>query len=179
MYDELIKGLRELAHEFYLDDNDEYAETKLKEAADAIEELLPFKKQVEKGMGLLDKADELLNAVKSRWIPVTERLPDGRLDSMGVYIKNVEMPTDHPLWIVVHSDGTVEANEVSASRPVGWQTLRNAAVPILPHGRLIDADELAKRIKRDGIRSDPFVKIVCDYLKDAPTIVEADRGDAQ
>ena len=52
----------------------------LSEAADAIEELLPFKKQVEKGMGLLDKADELLKAVKPRWIPVTERLPEDRRD---------------------------------------------------------------------------------------------------
>ena len=44
------------------------------QAADAIEKLLPFKKQVEKGMGLLDKADELLKAVKPRWITVEERL---------------------------------------------------------------------------------------------------------
>lgn len=48
----------------------------LKQAADVIEELIPFKKQVEKGMGLLDKADELLKAVKPRWIPVTEHLPE-------------------------------------------------------------------------------------------------------
>lgn len=45
-------------------------------AADAIEELLPYMRQVEKGMGLLDKADALLNAVKPRWIPVEERLPE-------------------------------------------------------------------------------------------------------
>lgn len=51
-------------------------------AADAIEELLPFKKQVEKGMGLLDKADKLLSAIKPRWIPVTERLPE----SMHEYV---------------------------------------------------------------------------------------------
>ncbi len=49
MYDELVKELRELSHEFYLDDNDEYTETKLKDAADAIEELS-----------------------KPCWIPVTE-----------------------------------------------------------------------------------------------------------
>ena len=44
------------------------------DAADAVEELILFKDQVEKGMGLLDKADELLKAVKPRWIPVSERL---------------------------------------------------------------------------------------------------------
>ena len=44
-----------------------------------------------------------------------------------------------------------------------------------PHGRLIDADALTKKIKRDGIASDPFVKIVCDYFKDAPTIIPASK----
>lgn len=52
------------------------------------------------------------------------------------------MPKGHSLWIIVHADGTVEANEVSQVRPVGWQTLQNAAVPVPPHGRLIDADAL-------------------------------------
>lgn len=52
---------------------------------------------------------------------------------MGFYIKGMEMPADHPLWIIVHSDGTVEVNKISQSRFVGWQTLRNAAVPVPPH----------------------------------------------
>lgn len=39
MYDELVKELQELSHEYYLDDRDVYTEAKLKEAADAIEEL--------------------------------------------------------------------------------------------------------------------------------------------
>jgi hypothetical protein len=47
----------------------------LREAADAIEELIPFKECVEKGMGLLDKDDELLKAIKPRWIPATEEPP--------------------------------------------------------------------------------------------------------
>lgn len=48
-------------------------------------------------------------------------------------------------------------------------------IDVPPHGRLIDADALTKIIKRDGIASDPFVKIVCDYFKDAPTIIEAEK----
>lgn len=85
---------------------------------------------------------------------------------MGVYIKNMEMPTDHPLWIVVHSDGTVEANEVSASRPVGWQTLRNAAVPVPPHGDLIDRDAL------------PTSRVEWKDIVNAPTIILAEEGEA-
>jgi hypothetical protein len=97
---------------------------------------------------------------------------------MSLLIKGVEMPTDHPLWIVVHSDGTVEANEVSPSRPVGWQTLRNAAVPVPPHGRLIDKDIMCNECRRiaeeyDGIYPD------CTYCPAhlAPTILEAEEGE--
>ena len=111
---------------------------------------------------------------------------------MGVYIKGMEMPTDHPLWIVVHSDGTVEANEVSASRPVGWQTLRNAAVPVPPHGRLIDADALAEVFRdfiamydscpfsqlapTDKARRDELQAALAEVIN-APTIIEAEEGE--
>ena len=61
---------------------------------------------------------------------------------MSILITGLEMPTDHPLWIIVHSDGMVEANEVSPSRPVGWQTLRNADVNVQPHGRLIEESKV-------------------------------------
>ena len=86
MYDELIRVLRHCgnpnvsckgcsdAHDCIGADGawEIGAMANMRAAADAIEELIPFKKQVEKGMGLLDKANELLNAVKPRWIPVTE-----------------------------------------------------------------------------------------------------------
>lgn len=65
---------------------------------------------------------------------------------MSILIKDMKMPTDHPLWIVVHADGTVEANEVSPSRPVGWQTLLNAAVPVPDHGDLVDLNEAADAV---------------------------------
>lgn len=48
---------------------------------------------------------------------------------MGVYIKGVEMPKDgeHPCWVTIHSDGTVEYNE---NKGQGWQT--SEAVPVPP-----------------------------------------------
>ena len=110
---------------------------------------------------------------------------------MGVYIKDMEMPADHPLWIIVHSDGTVEANEVSPSRPVGWQTLRNAAVPVPSHGRLIDADELAALMYANIALFDSakgrmgaeqklvraWLASMVDDINDAPTILEAEEGE--
>lgn len=47
MYEKLVKELRELSHEFYLDDNNKYAEEKLKQAADAIEEMTAYVRQIE------------------------------------------------------------------------------------------------------------------------------------
>ena len=92
---------------------------------------------------------------------------------MSILIMGMDMPTDHPLWIVVHSDGTVEANEISQSRPVGWQTLLNAAVPVPPHGDLIE---------RDKFRETMFIGEQCLYSWDeiedaidyAPTIIPAE-----
>lgn len=105
-----------------------------------------------------------------------------------ILIKGVKMPTDHPMWIVVHSDGTVEANEVSASRPVGWQTLRNAAVPVPPHGRLIDADAFIKRLKTELeialplFNTETFKEFSCEMvnaiigeLEEMPTIIPAEE----
>lgn len=104
-----------------------------------------------------------------------------------ILIKGMEMPTDHPLWIVVHSDGTVEANEVSASRPVGWQTLRNAAIPVPPHGRLIQDDALDKiEHYHDGTfgltnyeRGWNAALLLCKKrIEAAPTIIPADQETA-
>jgi len=96
---------------------------------------------------------------------------------MSILIKGIEMPTDHPLWIVVHSDGTVEANEVSASRPVGWQTLRNAAVPVPPHGRLIDADALDADLTQLDMRTgeDDAIGFSIYEIDNAPTIIPAEE----
>lgn len=105
MDDELVKRLRNrricIQQSGSLDDF-----PLLKEAADAIEELLPFKKQVEKGMGLLDKADELLKAIKPLWTPVTKGLPSVDKEvyvTDGEYIARAKLldevfPGDKPCW---------------------------------------------------------------------------------
>ena len=91
---------------------------------------------------------------------------------MGVYIPSMEMPKTDAL-LHVHADGRAVFYPFSADGEV----TEFQAVPVPPHGRLIDADALTKHIKRDGIASDPFVKIVCDYFKDAPTIIPAEEGE--
>jgi hypothetical protein len=89
---------------------------------------------------------------------------------MSVYI-NMEMP-EKQVCIILNPNGLVEVLDANNVLLEEYQ-----AVPIPTHGRLIDADALTKQIKRDGIASDPFVKIVCNYFKDAPTIIPAEEGE--
>ena len=85
---------------------------------------------------------------------------------MSVLIKGMGMPTDCALLLKIFPDGSVGV-------PVhlnwaGTMVVNDAkAVPVPPHGRLIDADAL--------IRDWPtgFVK-TADVINDAPTIIPAD-----
>ena len=50
-----------------------------------------------------------------------------------------------------------------------------------PHGRLIDADAVAKRVlgsvNQEDAQGFMFTKIICQILKDAPTIIPAEEGE--
>ena len=54
-------------------------------------------------------------------------------------------------------------------------------IPVLPHGRLIDADAVAKMVLGSVNQQDAqgfmFTKIICQILKDAPTIIPAEEGE--
>lgn len=89
---------------------------------------------------------------------------------MGIYIKGIEMPKDgeHPYWVTIHSDGTVEYNE---NKGQGWQT--SEAIPVPDHGRLVDADALVKD-NAMAWGTDDIIRIA-----KAPIIVPADKeGEA-
>lgn len=72
-----------------------------------------------------------------------------------VLIKSMEMPTKGYRLILVHADGTVQTTDGETT-----------AIPIPPHGRLIDADELANSITGAIYHSD---------LRNAPTIIPAEE----
>jgi hypothetical protein len=89
------------------------------------------------------------------------------------------------MWIIVHSNGTVETNEISQARPFGWKTLRNAAVPVPQHGRLIDADALRQKMYHEAFEMDSPMqkwdsgcwiryKMFERMEETAPTIIQAD-----
>lgn len=63
---------------------------------------------------------------------------------MSILIKGVEMPTDGELLCInIHPDGKVCINLDLECEKVG------EAVPVPPHGRLIDADALYREIKAE------------------------------
>lgn len=88
---------------------------------------------------------------------------------MSILIKGIEMPKDNerPYWAVIHSDGTVEYNE---NKGQGWQT--SEAVPVPPHGRLIDADAFFDDLL---FPSKQFEQGMRELIEDAPTIIPAEE----
>lgn len=98
-------------------------------------------------------------------------------------IKGLEMPKgDLALWIIVHKDGTVEY--LDDNKYEGYKTLRNAAVTVPPHGRLIDADALedddpdvCNSFMRDGYVESCEWGYSHEQIKNAPTIIPASEVD--
>lgn len=77
---------------------------------------------------------------------------------MGIYLPNMEMPKDKPLTLVIYPDRTV-ANV--------YEDQRGTAVPVPPHGDLIDRDVLIQSKEIDSFGA------VFAVAK-APTVIPAD-----
>lgn len=115
---------------------------------------------------------------------------------MGIYIKGMEMPRGGEM-IVVFSDGTVH----KCLPGIKEELEKSEAVPVSPHGRMIDADALIADLKRqckevfqiDAVSPDDFwitrneaynerlwttwCESLYDYINAAPTIIEAEEGE--
>ena len=96
---------------------------------------------------------------------------------MGVYI-NMEMPTAHVLFCI-HPDG-----KVFADLEGGWREYK--AIPVPPHGRLIDADALRAEFQEPneengGWRNPDEALVhktgVWAAIDTAPTIIPADPAE--
>ena len=91
---------------------------------------------------------------------------------MGVYIKGMEMPKEGN-WrsIRIYPDGTI-------GRPIGfgdYALVEGAqAVPVPPHGDLIDRDPFVQFIKSHWDSSDQWF---VEQLEARPTIIPAEEGE--
>ena len=95
---------------------------------------------------------------------------------MGVYIKGMEMPKNKAVAVVIHPDGTAYTAKMSAGVCTEYLADRTA-VPVPPHGRLVDADRLlSEQMKRkyyhlpNGDTAIPIIDV-----EHAPTIIEAEE----
>ena len=98
-----------------------------------------------------------------------------------ILIKNMELPKDRPIGVVIYPSGRVEVPdsfEASFSHPrvVGVNLLR--AHEITDHGDLCDKDKLKEATKDTEIHNSrgeiyPIGKAIAKMIDEAPTILEA------
>jgi ketosteroid isomerase-like protein len=108
---------------------------------------------------------------------------------MGVYIKGMEMPKDKAVAVVIHPDGTAYTAEMFAG--VCTEYLSDCtAVPVPPHGRLIEEQWLKDAIitTLEALKKNPKMDkqemhLIAAFdtlrvmVEDAPTIIEAEEGE--
>ena len=104
---------------------------------------------------------------------------------MGVYIHGMEMPKrGHTITITIVGSGEAYV-EYFDCRPHVEETIEYTAVPIPPHGRLVDMGEIEERIDSccDDIDcsktmcNECAVQIVMTKVFDAPTSIPAEEGE--
>lgn len=107
---------------------------------------------------------------------------------MGVYIKGMEMPTScRDCHFEDPYDGyNCRINEKSYNWGIDGRPSDCPLVPAPPHGRLIDADAVYKRLQKqamsvwgDGNPRYQIVLDVMDAIRFAPTIIPADKEGAK
>ena len=98
---------------------------------------------------------------------------------MGVYIKNMEMPTS--CGFCVFEQETGDGCECYVNGCLTEYQKRPddcPLVPVPPHGDLIDRDTLREEWLENGENEYVYdTNAFLDSLDDAPTIVEAEEGD--
>ena len=91
---------------------------------------------------------------------------------MGIYIAGLEMPKDYSVIVKIFPDG-----RVGTIPYVQWFKVEliegTQAVPVPPHGRLIDADALDS--SATDYSGNHLVYLV--DIDDAPTIIPADTAE--
>ena len=92
---------------------------------------------------------------------------------MGIYLLNMEMPKDKAVAVVIHPDGTAYTAEMFAG--VCTEYLSDCtAVPVPPHGDLIDREPFVQFIKTHW---DSYDQWFVEQLEARPTIIPADQAE--
>lgn len=87
----------------------------------------------------------------------------------SILIKDMEMSKDKPICIIIDPAGQARHYDLNNDKYADDELFE--AVPVPPHGRLIDADEL---IRSNGLKEIPeYYEVVLA----APTIILAEEGE--
>ena len=97
---------------------------------------------------------------------------------MGLYIQGIELPKEQnvPTWAVIFSNGEVRIYKDGFNTDQG--NGKGTAIPVPPHGRLINADALFEKVYKawgteyDAGESNWFM----DMINEAPTIIPAEEA---
>lgn len=104
---------------------------------------------------------------------------------MSILIKSIEMPTeDEMLFLRIYPNGKVTIDGDLECKQIA------TAVPVQPHGRLIDADELMQTIREhdypltayplNSTDNGMFTLGIQQAVDETPTVVEAEaEGDTK
>ena len=107
---------------------------------------------------------------------------------MSVLIKGMEMPKEGFVEVLIRDDGTVQQTGQSYridgtdyyTPYVGEMPVMYKAVPVPPHGRLIDADDIEKRIKMWLDHPDEYIRErnrdMLYYIQQEDPVIEAGDG---
>ena len=91
---------------------------------------------------------------------------------MGVYIKGMEMPRKGQM-LVIFPDGT----SYVCFNGMRERLAQTEAVPVPPHGRLIDADAFLALINDSTILPDFLKCIINPLIRGEQTVIEAEEGE--
>lgn len=95
---------------------------------------------------------------------------------MGVYIKDMEMPTGGRILIVFPSGRVLEVS-ADATQDIFRET---QAFPVPPHGRLVDADEMRDEWPINGENEYVYdTNAFLESIDNQPTVISAELGGAE
>jgi len=100
---------------------------------------------------------------------------------MGIYIKGMEMPTTGLYFVSVDNSNGFDKTVVTVERMLGNRDVRQIigsyeAVPVQPHGDLVDANDLLHDKQGQKLFRGDFRIAFNQIIERAPTIIPAEEG---
>ena len=94
---------------------------------------------------------------------------------MDILIKNMEMPKDDALSVIIYPDGVVEVQiGWNGDIPVYSNAFKATAIPVPEHGRLVDLDAFLEARKNMATWEEYLIEDIDNYFEN-PSVVVLER----